>query len=77
MSQLSLTSPYNGRDCFFCLWWLDLYLQDQYINHIINETGATVVLRGRGSGHLGSTQGEGGVFLPAVLLVWAANSRFC
>ncbi|KAH9625282.1 hypothetical protein KSS87_009040 [Heliosperma pusillum] len=29
---------------------------DQYINHIINETGATVVLRGHGSGHLSSSE---------------------
>lgn len=35
-------------------------LQDQYINHIINETGVTVLLRGRGSGHLGSNEGEEG-----------------
>ncbi|XP_048494488.1 protein RIK isoform X2 [Beta vulgaris subsp. vulgaris] len=33
---------------------------DQYINHIINETGAMVVLRGRGSGYLANTQGEEG-----------------
>ncbi|TYI54554.1 hypothetical protein E1A91_D11G083200v1 [Gossypium mustelinum] len=31
---------------------------DQYINHIINETGATVMLRGCGSGNLESLQGE-------------------
>ncbi|KAG6656938.1 hypothetical protein CIPAW_04G055900, partial [Carya illinoinensis] len=33
---------------------------DQYINHIMNETGATVSLRGRGSGDLESTLGEEG-----------------
>ncbi|CAA7051844.1 unnamed protein product [Microthlaspi erraticum] len=31
---------------------------DQYINHIMNETGATVVLRGRGSGSLENQHGE-------------------
>ncbi|KAG6716580.1 hypothetical protein I3842_04G056300 [Carya illinoinensis] len=33
---------------------------DQYINHIMNETGATVSLRGRGSGDLESTLREEG-----------------
>nr|XP_010936479.1 protein RIK isoform X2 [Elaeis guineensis] len=32
---------------------------DQYINHIMNETGATVVLRGRGSENLDSSHAEG------------------
>ncbi|KAF5198204.1 Rik-like protein [Thalictrum thalictroides] len=31
---------------------------DQYVNHIMNETGATVVLRGRGSGNSESVVGE-------------------
>ncbi|XP_017975344.1 PREDICTED: protein RIK isoform X3 [Theobroma cacao] len=31
---------------------------DQYINHIMNETGATVILRGHGSGNFESLQGE-------------------
>lgn len=34
-------------------------MQDQYINHIMNETGATVILRGRGSGNLDTPHGEG------------------
>ncbi|XP_054803518.1 protein RIK isoform X2 [Prosopis cineraria] len=33
---------------------------DQYINHIMNETGATVVLRGRGSGNTEGPNGEDG-----------------
>ncbi|EHA8590357.1 hypothetical protein COCNU_scaffold017435G000030 [Cocos nucifera] len=33
---------------------------DQYINHIMNETGATVVLRGRGSGNLDGSHAEAG-----------------
>ncbi|KAL6135520.1 hypothetical protein ACLB2K_067747 [Fragaria x ananassa] len=33
---------------------------DQYINHIMNETGATVLLRGRGSGNTDSLHGEEG-----------------
>ncbi|XP_027353459.1 protein RIK [Abrus precatorius] len=33
---------------------------DQYINHIMNETGATVILRGCGSGHNESLNGADG-----------------
>lgn len=43
-------------------------MQDQYINHIMNETGATVVLRGRGSGNLDSSHAEGTPFHPLALV---------
>ncbi|GMY12905.1 protein RIK isoform X1 [Fagus crenata] len=33
---------------------------DQYINHIMTETGATISLRGRGSGNIESSHGEEG-----------------
>ncbi|KAM3250581.1 protein RIK isoform X3 [Capsicum chacoense] len=36
---------------------------DQYINHIMNETGATVLLRGRGSGYSDGGPGEGAYLL--------------
>lgn len=45
----------------FCVgggWFL--YMQDQYVNHIVNETGATVLLRGHGSGSSESGFGEEG-----------------
>lgn len=48
MSNLSLTYPNNWGSCFFVAAGLDLLSQDRYINHIINVTGASVVLRGKG-----------------------------
>ena len=47
-------------EIFFCVaGGLVLYMQDQYINHIMNETGVTVLLRGCGSGEIESLHGEG------------------
>lgn len=47
-------------------------MQDQYINHIMNETGATVLLRGRGSGNVEGLQGEGTIYygIYACLLIY-------
>ncbi|KAG2301427.1 hypothetical protein Bca52824_030078 [Brassica carinata] len=47
---------------------------DQYINHIMNETGATVVLRGRGSGSLENQPGEEAQ-QPLHLLLSSSNPR--
>ncbi|KAF5457652.1 hypothetical protein F2P56_021738 [Juglans regia] len=47
---------------------------DQYINHIMNETGATVSLRGRGSGDLESTLEEEGQ-QPLHLFLSSNNSK--
>lgn len=68
MLKLSPTSPCNRERTFFCVvgGWLS-YMQDQYINHIMNETGATVVLRGRGSGCLENQHGEGNFYLCLIL----------
>ncbi|KAJ8549955.1 hypothetical protein K7X08_033662 [Anisodus acutangulus] len=44
---------------------------DQYINHIMNETGATVLLRGRGSGY---SDGVQDVHQPLHLLISSNNS---
>lgn len=47
---------------------------DQYVNHIMNETGATVVLRGQGSGN--SDRGGGAELLQSLhLFLCAKNSK--
>lgn len=51
---VSFASPYIWGRLFFVVGGLVLYMQDQYIYHIMNETGVTVSLRGLGSG---STEG--------------------
>ncbi|XP_010502971.1 PREDICTED: protein RIK-like isoform X2 [Camelina sativa] len=47
---------------------------DQYINHIMNETGATVGLRGRGSGSLENQHGEDAQ-LPLHILLSSSNPK--
>ncbi|XP_048433955.1 protein RIK isoform X4 [Pyrus x bretschneideri] len=47
---------------------------DQFINHIMNETGATVSLRGRGSGNIENIHGEEGQ-LPLHLFLSSNNSK--
>ncbi|KAM1015527.1 hypothetical protein ACFX2A_046315 [Malus domestica] len=47
---------------------------DQYINHIMNETGATVSLRGRGSGNIENIHDEEGQ-LPLHLFLSSNNSK--
>ncbi|CAH9109481.1 unnamed protein product [Cuscuta epithymum] len=47
---------------------------DQYINHIMNETGATVVLRGQGSEGSGTVHGEDG-HQPLHLFLSSNNSK--
>ncbi|KAK3012290.1 hypothetical protein RJ639_012960 [Escallonia herrerae] len=51
-----------------------LYMQDQFVNHIMNETGATVVLRGRGSGNSESAETEEGQ-QPLHLLLSTNNAK--
>lgn len=43
----------------FCWWCFFFYMQDQYINHIMNETGATVLLGGRSSGNAVGVHSDG------------------
>ncbi|KDP27241.1 hypothetical protein JCGZ_19940 [Jatropha curcas] len=47
---------------------------DQYINHIMNETGATVVLKGRGSGNL-ENPNTGEAQQPLHLFLSASNPK--
>ncbi|XP_068656623.1 protein RIK isoform X2 [Aristolochia californica] len=48
---------------------------DQYINHIMNETGAVVVLRGRGSGNVESPHGVDDTQQPLHLYLTSNNIR--
>lgn len=48
-----------GETILVLLVLVIFFMQDQYINHIMNETGVTVALRGRDLGNLGSCHGEG------------------
>ncbi|KAL3525853.1 hypothetical protein ACH5RR_014225 [Cinchona calisaya] len=47
---------------------------DEYVNHIVNETGATVLLRGRGSGNSESAQDDEGQ-QPLHLLLSSNNPK--
>ncbi|KAL6961186.1 hypothetical protein U1Q18_038950 [Sarracenia purpurea var. burkii] len=49
-------------------------MQDQYVNHIMNETGATVLLRGRGSGNFENACGED-AHQPLHLFLWGNNPK--
>lgn len=74
MFEASLTSPYHWESLFCVGGVLVLYMQDQYISHIMNETGVTVVLRGRGSGNCES-QSTGESQLPLHLFLSASNPK--
>lgn len=54
-------------------------MQDMYINHIMNDTGATVVLRGRGSGNLenSSIDGTSISFIDVSILVTSSSFVVC
>ncbi|KAF3540407.1 hypothetical protein F2Q69_00024624 [Brassica cretica] len=74
VEALSDISVQPGENVFCVVGgWLS-YMQDQYINHIMNETGATVVLRGRGSGSLENQHGEE-AHQPLHLLLSSSNPK--
>lgn len=53
----------QSGEIFFVLVVVRFCMQDQYVNHIMNETGVTVLLKGRGSGNTESSHGEGTALL--------------
>lgn len=42
-------------------------MQDQYVNHIMNETGSTVLLKGRGSGNIQTSNPEGSIYIISLM----------
>lgn len=76
MSNLSLTYPNNWGSCFFVAGGLDLLLQDKYISHIINVTGASVVLRGKGLECPGTVVSDGMIFILQSILIFLSTNPF-
>ncbi|XP_071722842.1 protein RIK-like [Rutidosis leptorrhynchoides] len=87
LSQPTLTTFSNGLKVFFTCVYLGFDADpslnivarirgpnDQYINHIMNETGASVLLRGWDSGNSESQQGEG-IHIPLHLFLSSNSSK--